>query len=475
MPAVSVADELDRIIRDALAGPHQSSTRLRPLDRRLAELLGLDSEKVRAKVLEGAGVVENRLGEGGVVNRQPDLVAILLSNDAQLDRTAEKVARLTGPGTNIDAAGIFVDVDQGWEIATLIAPEGNELEPKIRSWYPEVSVRRPGGRSDTDVLRALIERCKRELGYPRQQDKDQKATREELLRVLTSESLDAAIAGPETFDLAAFRRIASNAYGGAGNQGQINSYLSAGSEAIAPLARTIRHLLYGDGGDVDRLDDVLDNPEWKVRGFGEALATKCLAITYPERWVPLFVYRGENGKRAVMRLPELPVEPLNERGKSRAQLAEESNDVLRDLLGPYYGDDSWGAMVFLWWLLKQREDEEDLVLPDADLEELADELLLPAEWLRRVLELLEDKKQVIFYGPPGTGKTYVARRLARFIAPDDQHRKTVQFHPSYSYEDFVEGYRPRDGENGSVRYELTPGPCGSSRRSPRSRPSRACC
>ena len=140
------------------------------------------------------------------------------------------------------------------------------------------------------------------------------------------------IADPETFDLAAFRRIASSAYGGAGNQSQINSYLNGGPEAIPPLARTIEHLLYGAGDEVDRLDDVLDNPEWKVRGFGEALATKCLAIVYPERWVPLFIYRGENGKRAVMRLPELPVEPLDERGKSRAQLAKESNDALRSLL-----------------------------------------------------------------------------------------------------------------------------------------------
>jgi 5-methylcytosine-specific restriction protein B len=455
---VAVPDELDRIIRDALAGSPQNANRLRPVDSRLAELLGLEAEKVRAKVVDDAGVVENRLGEGGIVNRQPDLVAILLSNDAHLERTAEKVARLTGPGTNIGAAAIFVDVDQGWEIATLIVPQGSDLESRVRDWYPEVTVRPPGRRTDADSLRILIERCKRELGYPRQHDRDQIAAREEVLPVLAQQSLDAAVANPETFDLAAFRRIASNAYGGAGNQGQINSYLSAGPEAIAPLARTIRHLLYSPGDEVDRLEDVLDNPEWKVRGFGEALATKCLAIVYPDRWVPLFVYRGENGKRAVMRLPDLPVEPLDERGKSRAQLAKESNDVLRDLLRPYYGDDSWGAMVFLWWLLKQKEDEEELIPEDGSVEEVADELLLPAEWLRRVLELLEDKKQLIFYGPPGTGKTYVARRLARFIAPDDQHRKTLQFHPSYSYEDFVEGYRPREGESGSVRYELTAGP-----------------
>jgi 5-methylcytosine-specific restriction enzyme B len=455
---VSVPDELDRIIREALTGPPQSSSRLRPVDRRLAELLDLDPEKVRAKVVDDAGVVENRLGEGGIVNRKPDLVAILLQNEAQLDRTTEKVARLTGPGTNIGASAIFVDVDQGWEVAALIVPEGSGIEAKVEDWYPEVSVRRPGTRSDADSLRALIERCKRELGYPRQHDKDQEAAREEVLHVLTEESLNAAINHPETFDLPAFRRIASNAYGGAGNQGQMNSYLSAGPEAIPPLARTIEHLLYGAGDEVDRLDDVLDNPEWKVRGFGEALATKCLAVVYPERWVPLFVYRGESGKRAVTRLPELPIEPLDERGKSRAQLAKESNDALRDLMRPYYGDDSWGAMVFLWWLLKQREDEEEVLVEAGDLAELADELLLPADWLQRVLELLEDKKQVIFYGPPGTGKTFVARRLARFIAPDDQHRKTVQFHPSYSYEDFIEGYRPRDGDNGGIRYELTPGP-----------------
>ena len=369
MATVSVPDELDRIIREALTGPPQSSSRLRPVDRRLAELLDLDPEKVRAKVVDDAGVVENRLGEGGIVNRKPDLVAILLQNETQLDRTAEKVARLTGPGTNIGASVIFVDIDQGWEVAALVAPEGTGIEARIREWYPEVEVRRPGG-SDIDSLRALIERCRREIGYPRSEDHKQKGAREEVVHVLLEESLDAAIAKPDSFDLTSFRRIVSSAYGGAGNQSQINSYLSAGVETIPPLARTIKHLLYGPGDEVDRLDDVLDNAEWKVKGFGEALATKCLAIVYADRWLPLFTYRGENGKRAVMRLPELPVEPLDERGKSRAQLAKESNDALRNLLAPYYGDDSWGAMVFLFWLLKKREGDAELLPPEADVEDV---------------------------------------------------------------------------------------------------------
>jgi hypothetical protein len=209
-----------------------------------------------------------------------------------------------------------------------------------------------GTGSGQDELATLIGLFRREQRYPTRDDQDQIAARKDLLRTLTRESLDSAIAAPGTADPAAFREIASGRYGGPGNQIQLNVHLGGGREAIASLARTIRHLLYGPGADVDRLDDVLENSAWKVRGFGEALAVKCLAIVYPDRWLPLFLYPGTSGKRAMMQLPELPVEPLDERGKSRAQLAKESNDVLRDLLTPYFGDDRWGPIRFLWWRLQ---------------------------------------------------------------------------------------------------------------------------
>jgi 5-methylcytosine-specific restriction protein B len=68
--------------------------------------------------------------------------------------------------------------------------------------------------------------------------------------------------------------------------------------------------------------------------------------------------------------------------------------------------------------------------------------LEPEDYLLEVEQLLRDKRQVIFYGPPGTGKTYMARELARFFARDPDRVEVVQFHPSYSYEDFVHGFRP---------------------------------
>jgi len=112
----------------------------------------------------------------------------------------------------------------------------------------------------------------------------------------------------------------------------------------------------------------------------------------------------------------------------------------------------------------------------SELYGLARELHVDEGWLREVVELLEDprKHQVIFYGPPGTGKTYIARKLVGFLTGGDPQRsETVQFHPSYSYEDFVQGYRPRPGPDGSLSYALADGPlvrlAGAASEAPNSR------
>jgi 5-methylcytosine-specific restriction protein B len=68
---------------------------------------------------------------------------------------------------------------------------------------------------------------------------------------------------------------------------------------------------------------------------------------------------------------------------------------------------------------------------------------IDVSFLREIVDLLEDKRQVVIYGPPGTGKTWVALHLAEAISTGDPSRTDlVQFHPAMSYEDFIEGLRP---------------------------------
>ena len=94
---------------------------------------------------------------------------------------------------------------------------------------------------------------------------------------------------------------------------------------------------------------------------------------------------------------------------------------------------------------------------EPDLPSLADELTLTVEFLEEVQTLLDDKRQVIFQGPPGTGKTYVAQKLAKHLTGSEDRVTLVQFHPSYSYEDFVQGFRPML-KNGQPGFELRNGP-----------------
>lgn len=92
--------------------------------------------------------------------------------------------------------------------------------------------------------------------------------------------------------------------------------------------------------------------------------------------------------------------------------------------------------------------------------DLATELLVDIDWLTDTIDLLREKKQLVLYGPPGTGKTYLAQELARFLTEQTGgDYRLVQFHPSYSYEDFFEGFRPQVGATpGTITLSLEDGP-----------------
>ena len=71
-------------------------------------------------------------------------------------------------------------------------------------------------------------------------------------------------------------------------------------------------------------------------------------------------------------------------------------------------------------------------------------LFIPLDHFNRLLTSIRSRKNLILQGPPGTGKTFIARRIAWCLIgrKDSDPVEMVQFHQSYAYEDFVEGFRP---------------------------------
>jgi len=89
------------------------------------------------------------------------------------------------------------------------------------------------------------------------------------------------------------------------------------------------------------------------------------------------------------------------------------------------------------------------------IEQAIADVFVPQETLEKARDRLLRKLNLVLQGPPGVGKTYVARRLAWLLMgeQDDRRIGMVQFHQSLGYEDFVQGFRPRQDGQGFSRQD----------------------
>lgn len=217
--------------------------------------------------------------------------------------------------------------------------------------------------------------------------------------------------------------------------------------------------------DAERHEELLLDP-WAFREFvrqvpGESFPSQrwsLMFLVHPQTFVSIV---SDDHKRRI-------------RDEFVGEIGEPTDDMDRDLLaitlalqaknkGPvnYYESplrEKWLAPA--QQVARGEDDAEPELRPRAAFEpateQLAADTYIDRAWLQARLDLLERRRQIILYGPPGTGKTFVAKALARHIALGGDPA-IVQFHPSYAYEDFVEGYRPIV-EDGQLVYRLKDGP-----------------
>ncbi len=180
--------------------------------------------------------------------------------------------------------------------------------------------------TENDPLAADVDAFLSQTGYPTEADKQDKAEREQMAGVISEEGLLA-------FDLHEFRRIYNTGrYGAPGPQSILNTSLGQmSSEQLDWFAPNLEYLLRGDDPLATRVNALMNSDDRGVKGFGEAVITKLLAIEHHTEILPGLRVPGTQGQGHDAQLLDLHDESLDTLDVGTRLVR--SNELLREPAG----------------------------------------------------------------------------------------------------------------------------------------------
>ena len=209
------------------------------------------------------------------------------------------------------------------------------------------------------------------------------------------------------------------------------------------------------------LNENVDAYFWSLKRFREFILEKDNQITYLSEAIAALKDLGGKGTQKQIgdtiedrkKLPSLGQK--NWRRVLAGTLQRNTNDhTTDDNKYPKLPDEK---VIFLYrdgvWILKDYDETAATEVPDSVVEEGGNtygeadferDVFCEQGTFQRLRSLLLHRQNMILQGAPGVGKTYMAKRLAYAIMGKKDENKVgmIQFHQSYSYEDFVYGYKP---------------------------------
>ena len=466
--------ELTTRIEAAQSQPETNVHRMDPVDEYLAELGGVPRDQIRSKIVSKAGNLNVRFKEPGARR-----IAFAVITDGDLTGSLEPARKLIREG-NMDTFILASQRDGHWVPGRLLVANGSALHPWRRVWPDVFATTVPQGSTPTGCFDGFTREAFKFMAELKDNNNQEwwDANRERF-RVHVDQPFRCLFSAlvPLVGKLGPFETKLSKIMGrarytwptakegpyrtahwgaisreGVRKQDDYQMFMSLSRKGL------VHGLYWGEEGGHQLLQ--------RLRGLIDTRGEEILAL-----------FRDLGLIEHMSLVPEKPfdgpypapasVADLKNWAEQKARIAHWHTPDASELADPIglvdHIFEDFKRLYPVFVLVTSEESDPVAAARKAmgvgapTLAQLARETSLKEGTLRTMQRALEAKKQIVLQGPPGTSKTYVALRFAEFVAGSRERVKVVQFHPSYSYEDFVEGIRAKTvevEEGGRKRREL---------------------